>query len=80
MKNIHHALSMTRRQLRQCIKKGKFPQLLDTLFGKGQWSYDEREQLWIARDKHYTGIGQEYYCIKHNGDWFKARLPEGVVQ
>ncbi len=80
MKNMAHALSMTRRQLRQCIKKGKLPKLLDKLFGKGQWSYDETEQLWIARDQFYVGEGKEYYCINANGDWFKARLPEGVLQ
>lgn len=80
MMKHHNPLSMTRRQLRQCIKNGKLPKLLDRLFGQGQWSFDAREQLWIVEDTHYGGIGKEYFCINDKGDWFKARIPDGVMQ
>ena len=48
--------------------------LLDKMFGPGSWRYDAREQLWIVPDATDTGPGRAYYCVRANGDWFKARL------
>jgi hypothetical protein len=71
---------MTRRNLRRAMKKKGMPTILNNLFGEDGWSYDEKERLYIAQDKQYVGVGKEYFCFNHDGDWFKARLPEGVVQ
>ena len=48
--------------------------MLDKMFGPGSWRYDAREQLWIVPDAKDTGPGRTYYCVRANGDWFKARL------
>ena len=48
--------------------------MLDKMFGPGSWRYDAREQLWIVPDAKDTGPGRAYYCVRANGDWFKARL------
>ncbi len=79
MRNKRKAPSM-RRLLRQAIKKNGMPNMLNHLFGIGNWTYDDSEKLWLARDPRHIGPGQGYYCIKANGDWFKANIPNGVMQ
>lgn len=54
--------------------------LLNRMFGRGGWSYDEQEELYIVRDYKDGGPGRAFYCIKPDGDWFKARLPDLEVQ
>lgn len=64
-------------QLRASIAKHGIEPMLDKLFGPGSWRYDADEQLWIVPDTKYSGPGRTYYCVRANGDWFKARL-DGV--
>lgn len=68
------------RALKRDIAKHGIESFLDRLFGPGQWQYDAREHLWIAPDRNYSGPGRQYFCIKANGDWFKAHLDAGVTQ
>lgn len=68
------------RALKRDIAKNGIEPFLDRLFGPGQWQYDAREHLWIAPDRNYHGPGHQYFCIKANGDWFKAHLDDGVTQ
>lgn len=56
------------------------PVLMNSLFGEGGWAYDKAEHLWIAPDRKYLGPGRKYYCVRENGDWFKAYFPEGDYQ
>lgn len=61
-------------QLRANIAKHGIEPMLDKIFGPGSWRYDAHEHLWIVPDTKYTGPGRSYYCVRANGDWFKARL------
>lgn len=61
-------------KLRAHIAKHGIEPFLDQLFGPGTWSYDAEEHLWIVPDTKDTGPGRSYYCVRENGDWFKARL------
>jgi hypothetical protein len=38
------------------------------------WRYDPDEKLWIVPDTNHTEPGRSCYCVRANGDWFKARL------
>ncbi len=62
------------RLLRADIAKNGIEKYLNKLFGAGSWEYDAEENLWIAPDKKYFGPGREYYCVRADGTWFKARL------
>lgn len=62
------------RQLRAHIAEHGIETMLDKMFGPGSWRYDAREKLWIVPDAKDTGPGRTYYCVRANGDWFKARL------
>lgn len=53
---------------------------LDRLFGPGSWRYDAEEHLWIVPDRQHAGPGRSYYCVRADGDWFKAQLDEGCTQ
>ncbi len=68
------------RRLRRSIAQNGIESMLTRIFGADTWSYDAREQLWIVPDRRYTGPGRSYYCVRANGDWFKATLPEGMTQ
>ena len=61
-------------QLRAHVAEIGIGAFLDKLFGPGSWSYDARENLWIVPDANYKGPGRSYYCVRANGDWFKALL------
>ncbi len=62
------------RQLRAHIAKHGIEPMLDQMFGPGSWRYDANEHLWIVPDTQDAGPGRAYFCIRANGDWFKARL------
>lgn len=62
------------RQLRAHIAREGIESVLNRLFGPGSWRYDANEQLWIVPDQHHTGPGRSYYCVRANGNWFKAQL------
>lgn len=62
------------RQLRAHITRHGIEPVLDRMFGPGSWRYDADEELWIVPDTQHTGPGRSYYCVRANGDWFKARL------
>lgn len=70
---------MTRR-LRVYVSKHGIEPMLDKMFGPGSWRYDADEHLWIAPDTKDTGPGRSYYCVRANGDWFKARLDGAHTQ
>lgn len=61
-------------QLRANIAKHGIEPMLDKMFGPGTWRYDADEKLWIVPDTKDAGPGRAYYCVRANGDWFKARL------
>lgn len=62
------------RQLRALIAEHGIEVMLAKMFGPDSWRYDAREQLWIVPDTQDTGSSSTYYCMRANGDWFKARL------
>lgn len=62
------------RQLRAHIARHGIEHVLDKMFGPGSWRYDADEELWIVPDTQHVGPGRYYYCVRANGDWFKARL------
>lgn len=62
------------RQLRAHIARHGIEPVLDKMFGPGSWRYDADEELWIVLDTHHVGPGRSYFCVRANGDWFKARL------
>ena len=68
------------RLLREDIARNGIGSLLDRIFGPGSWQYDAREHLWIVPDRQYEGPGREYYCVRANGEWFKARLDAEYTQ
>ena len=68
------------RQLHKLIASEGVGRVLDRIFGPGSWTYDAQEQLWIVPDTKYTGVGRSYYCVRANGDWFKAELPSEHAQ
>lgn len=61
-------------QLRAHIARHGIEPVLDKMFGTGSWRYDADEELWIVPDTQHVGPGRSYYCVRANGDWFKARL------
>ncbi|MHA6863537.1 hypothetical protein [Ralstonia pseudosolanacearum] len=67
-------------QLRAAIAQHGVEPMLDKLFGPGSWRYDAREGLWIVPDTQYVGPGRAYYCVRANGDWFKAQVGEEITQ
>jgi len=67
-------------QLRARIATHGIEWFLDSLFGPGSWRYDADEQLWVVPDRDYAGPGREYFCVRANGEWFKARLGEEHTQ
>ena len=54
--------------------------MLSRLFGATEWRYDEQENLWIVPDSKYRGAGREFYCVRSDGSWFKARLNQEHTQ
>lgn len=62
------------RRLRTAIAHDGIEPMLDQMFGPGSWRYDAREGLWIVPDRAYSGPGRAYYCVRANGDWFKAHI------
>jgi len=47
--------------------------LMDGLFGKGGWTFDEAEDVWVApNDK-----GPGFVVVSRGGDWFIA-IPEAA--
>ncbi|CBJ41551.1 hypothetical protein [Ralstonia solanacearum] len=67
-------------QLHANIARHGIEPMLDKLFGPGSWRYDAREGLWIVPDTKYVGPGRSYYCVRANGDWFKAQVGEEIMQ
>ena len=63
------------KQLHKLIASQGVGRVLDQIFGAGAWTYDAQEQLWIIPDTKYRGEGRSYFCLRANGDWFKAVLP-----
>jgi hypothetical protein len=68
------------RTLKVRIAKHGIEPMLDKIFGPGTWRYDAQEQLWIVPDSKDPGPGRAYYCVRANGDWFKARLDREHTQ
>ena len=68
------------RQLQQAIANNGIELMLSRLFGATEWRYDEQEKLWIVPDSKYRGAGREFYCVRADGSWFKARLDQEHTQ
>lgn len=56
------------------------PGFCDRLFGKGNWKYDEAEDLYIARDPNYKGEGFGFIAVKSDGTYFTGVRPNNVLQ
>lgn len=56
------------------------PGFMDRLFGKGQWTYDEAENLYIAPDPHHKGEGFGFVAVKPDGSYFRGVRPTSVLQ
>ena len=68
------------RQLQQAIASNGIESMLPRLFGVTEWRYDEREKLWVVPDNKYRGADREFYCVRADGSWFKARLDQEHTQ
>ena len=66
--------------LRRAIATHGIEPLLDRLFGAGNYYFDPIEQLWNTPDRQHRGPGRGFLCIRPDGRWFKACLPEEDVQ
>ena len=60
-------------QLLAHIARNGIEPVLDKMFGPGSWRYDADEEFWIGPDTQHIGAGRSYFCVRANGDWFKAR-------
>ena len=70
---------MNRQQINAEIAKD-IPAFMDKLFGKGNWSYDEGEQLYIARDPKYQGPDFGFIAVRPDGSFFTGVRPKNVLQ
>ena len=73
----HHRIT---RQLQQAIASNGIELMLARLFGATEWHYDAQENLWIVPDNKYRVAGREFYCVRADGSWFKARLQQEQTQ
>jgi hypothetical protein len=53
---------------------------LDLMFGRENYAYDPANDCWVSPDRDYTGPGRGFIVVERGGNWFKAVLPEVVVQ
>lgn len=67
-------------ELQRAIATHGIEPLLDCLFGAGNYYFDPIERLWITPDRQHRGPGRDFLCIRPDGSWFKACLPEEDVQ
>ena len=67
-------------ELQRAIATHGIEPLLDRLFGAGNHYFDPIERLWITPDRQHRGPGRGFLCIRPDGSWFKACLPEEDVQ
>lgn len=79
MKKNDEISSATRAALNAEIAKD-MPRFMDNLFGKGQWQYDESEDLYIARDPKYDGPGFGFIAVNPDGTFFAGVRPVDVLQ
>lgn len=56
------------------------PGFCDRLFGKGNWKYDETEDLYIAPNPHHKGKGFGFIAVKPDGSYFTGVRPDNVLQ
>lgn len=56
------------------------PAFMDKLFGKGNWSYDEAEQLYISRDPNYQGPDFGFIAVRPDGSFFTGVRPNDALQ
>jgi hypothetical protein len=49
--------------------------LMNDLFGSGNWVYDARDDVWVARNDRGPGV----YVIRRGGDWFVANVRRGAA-
>jgi hypothetical protein len=54
--------------------------LLDYMFGHGNYTYDPDADVWVVPDADYAGDGRGLIVIRRGGSWYKAVIPEGVLQ
>jgi hypothetical protein len=54
--------------------------ILDLLFGEGNYTYDQKNDVWVTPDRDYTGPGRGFIVVQRGGDWEKVVLPAAVLQ
>jgi hypothetical protein len=79
-RNERRAYASAMRKLKRQLKTIGMPAFLDRLFGPGIWRYDAEEKLWIVPDRKHAGPDRAYLCVRANGSWFKAHLPNEAAQ
>jgi hypothetical protein len=74
----------TMRRVRKALRKATstdagMRRFLDDLIGVGNYSYDPKEDVWIAPNSQHTGPGRGFIVIRRGGNWFSTVIPDGEI-
>lgn len=47
----------------------------DGIFGKGNWTHDSGQNLWIAKNPQHRGEGYGYIAVRPDKTWFTGVIP-----
>lgn len=47
----------------------------DGIFGKGNWTHDVEENLWITKNPQHRGEGYGYIAVRPDKTWFTGVVP-----
>lgn len=56
------------------------PRFMNTLFGEGNWLFDEVDNLYIAATPKHQGPGFGFIAVRPDGSFFTGVRPQAVVQ
>lgn len=56
------------------------PAFMDKLVGKGNWRFDEAEQLYITRNPKYQGPDFGFIAVRPDGSYFTGVRSKDVLQ
>jgi hypothetical protein len=70
-------IAKAERRLRKALSTDEgITRFLDDLLGRGNYSYDAHEDVWVTPDDKHSGPGRGFVVIRRGGSWFTALFPE----